>query len=157
MPDRATVHQIKAAFPEIVESWRLRACGGRTVHVDDIDLATPGWRPWGDVCAPNHDPAPGERYFRDGLPAEARAIMRARIEAYRASVAAGATAPGGIKLPPLSDEACAEMMRQAGDPFPPSAEDHIGDGRYVSRDFAPGWPILVVRGTDADMLPVRKQ
>jgi hypothetical protein len=70
----------------------LPACGGEALHVD--------WH--ADACAPEYDPTPGERYFRDGLPAEARAIMRARIERMRGEY-------------PISDEEAAELVRRAGE------------------------------------------
>jgi hypothetical protein len=69
-----TVHLLRLA----IEHWggeirKLTPCGGSAVRlpVDRDDR---------DQFPTAHDPYPGERYFRDGIPAEARASMRAQTD-----------------------------------------------------------------------------
>lgn len=95
-----------------------RACGADAEHVN--------WS--ADRYDPTYDPPRGHRYFRDGRPEEARAIMRARIDSMRSEY-------------PITDEEAARLVREAGDP-----------GREYA-EFCHGWPMLVERGTDADTLP----
>ena len=91
-----------------------RRCGEAAFHVN--------WQ--ADQFAPQHNPKPGDRYFRDGLLQEARAIMRSRLDAARGT----------------------EWEVQEEDyPF-------YVDGVDETSEFAPGWPHLVVRGSDADTI-----
>lgn len=85
-----------------------RNCGAIAEHVE--------WKR--DQYLPAYRPAHGERVFRDGLPAEARAIMRQRLEAAQGTE---------YETPEAEWE---EFIERA-----------IGD-------FTPGWPMLVVVGTD---------
>ena len=84
---------------------------------------------WGlDVYAPDHRPLKGQRYFRDGLRAEARAIMRARLEKGRDT---------SYEVPE--------------DEWPAFIDECLSDDEHG--EFQRGWPMLVVAGTDADTLP----
>lgn len=94
-----------------------RRCGKTAQHVN--------WR--GDRYAPDHDPAPGDRYFRDGIAAEARAIVRRRLEMGRDT---------DYEVP---EEEWPEWVARISE----------------SHEFQAGWPMLVVRGTDADTLAAR--
>lgn len=96
-----------------------RHCGDDAMHTS--------WR--SDQYLPDHDPKPGDRYFRDGLPEEARAFFRSRLER-------------GLGTP-------YEVPREEWDKWITEA---LSDAHG---EFQPGWPRLVVRGTDADTLPVR--
>lgn len=78
-----------------------------------------------DEFMPNYDPRPGDRYFRDGLEAEARAVMRKRLER-------GKNTPY-------------EIPEDKWDAF-------IDTIDYNTGEFQPGWPMLVIRGSDADFL-----
>ena len=81
------------------------SCGGTMSHVD-----------WGrDEYAPDHKPARYQRYWRDGTPDEAEAIMRRRIEGMR----------GGPY------EASSEVV-----------EELIASARAGENEFQPGWPML---------------
>ena len=94
-----------------------RRCGKIAQHIE--------WHR--DVFDPGYDPKPGDRYFRDGLPEEARAFMRARLEKSRGTP---------YEIPEYEwDEFISEATnRDTG-------------------EFRPGWPNVVIRGTDADTLP----
>lgn len=94
-----------------------------------------------DEFRPDYDPQVGDRYFRDGIPEEARAIMRSRLERGRGT-------PYEI---PEKDWPAFIDHAVVGDPM-----DIYGTGELVPvGEFQPGWPMLVVRGTDADTLPPR--
>lgn len=81
------------------------SCGGSTLrHVD--------WQR--DVYAPDHKPHKGQRFWRDGTPDEAEAIMRRRIASMRDQY-------------PCSPEKEAELIRWA---------------REGKDEFQPGWPTL---------------
>jgi len=139
-----TVHDIAARKPGLVEASGLVACGKFSVHAHH-------WLE-GCICtiATDCEMPDGARYFRDGIPAEARAIAKARIKAYRASEEA-TIFRGGFRLPPMTDEWEADLIRRASEGTPSP-----GDLASRPAEFAPGWPMLVVRGTDADGLPPRK-
>lgn len=79
-----------------------------------------------DEFRPAHRPADGDRYFRDGILEEARAIMRRRIDTMRADY-------------PLDAAEEAELIASVG--------------RDGDLEFRKGWPHLVTAGTDADTLP----
>ena len=92
-----------------------RRCGEGSLHIE-----------WGrDVYAPDHNPARGDRYFRDGLLAEARAIMRRRLESGKGTAY--------------------EVPEETWESYMPTGTTEDGE-------FQLGWPMLVVRGTDADAL-----
>lgn len=91
-----------------------RRCGEDAMHVE--------W--YRDRYLPDYDPKPGDRYFRDGTEAEARAIMRRRLE-------------GGRGTPfEVPEEEWPEFIERT----------------VCASEFSRGWPHLVVRGTDADTL-----
>lgn len=96
-----------------------RRCGEDALHSD--------WHR--DVYAPTYRPKPGERYFRDGLAAEARSIIRRRLESARGTT---------YELP---EEEWPEMIERIVTPS------------EMGGEFQSGWPMLVVAGTDADTLP----
>lgn len=105
------------------------ACGmGEANHVD-----------WAlDVYAPDHRLLKGQRYFRDGLREEARAIMRRRLELGRGTAYA------------IPEEDWPAFIDRA-------VEGHaieVDGERVPMGEFQPGWPMLVVAGTDADTLSV---
>jgi len=79
-----------------------------------------------DAFSMSYNPPRGHRYFRDGRPEEAAAIMRARIERMREEY-------------PCTPEEEAELIRSARD----------GDD---GGEFQHGWPMLVTRGDDNDTL-----
>lgn len=82
-----------------------QSCGGMDVrHVD--------WKR--DVYAPHHKLHKGQRFWRDGTPDEAEAIMRGRIESYQDTY-------------PCTPEKEAELIRIARE----------GEG-----EFRKGWPML---------------
>jgi hypothetical protein len=84
------------------------SCGGHLQHVN--------WR--GDRRAVDHQLRPGQRYFRDGTPAEALAFMRHRIKSFAAQ--------GHVV-----DEATKEkLLADAADP-----EGKTGE-------FQKGWPMV---------------
>ena len=90
-----------------------RMCGLLAEHVE-----------WSrDRRDPLHDSAPGDRYFRDGMHEEARAILRERLR------------------------------RCEGTPYE-VPEDEWEDviAATLPQEFRPGWPKLVVRGSDQDTL-----
>lgn len=99
-------------------SVRCHSCQLTAYHVD--------WHR--DLYAPDYNPPLGDRYFRDGLPEEAAAIMRHRIEALRPDF-----------------------------PIDPDQETAlIADARAGRlHEFQPGWPLLATRGTDNDTLPTK--
>ena len=75
---------------------------------------------WGlDKPAPDHQPHPGQRVWRDGTQEEAVAMMERRIASMRA---AGH---------PLDDDEAAEILAA------------VRSGDQLS-EFAPGWPTLVI-------------
>ena len=121
-----TVHRLQAFLRDLGTFLPLeRACGGNAFH-----------ETWNlDVFARNHDPLPGERYFRDGIPEEARSIMRARIERIRDHF-------------PITDEEDSMLIESVGGEYTADGDRPM----IVTEEFAPGWPMLVVRGTDADAL-----
>mgnify|MGYP001609474370 CR=1 FL=1 len=96
-----------------------RECRQGAIHVD--------WKL--DRFLPHYDPRPGDRYFRDGIEAEARAITRRRLEQGRGTL---------YEIP--EDEWAGFIDEAVRD-----------DG------FRPGWPHLVERGTDADTLGPSRQ
>ncbi|MBK8199192.1 MAG: hypothetical protein IPK75_12585 [Acidobacteria bacterium] len=69
----------------------------------------------GDVYAPGHALNRGQRFWRDGTPEEAEAIMRRRFEMMRAEY-------------PIAPERAEEIVRQ------------IRDGTCT--EFRPGWPTI---------------
>lgn len=71
---------------------------------------------WRDAYAPSHQLRPGQRYFRDGTPEEAAAIMRHRLEML---------VGGPYEVGP---DKAAELIELAR------------DGR--EGEFQPGWPKL---------------
>lgn len=73
--------------------------------------------------------------------------MRARIDRYRSDPPESAL--GGLRLPPMTDAWADELIRHAGGTHPVPSNG-------PRDEFAPGWPMLVVRGTDADALPPRR-
>lgn len=82
-----------------------------------------------DIYAPEFNPPKGQRYFRDGLPEEAAAIIRARIERMRDEY-------------PITPQEEVELIRSVrGD----QADEEGGE-------FSRGWPKLVTRGDDNDTL-----
>lgn len=80
------------------------SCGEMSLqHID--------WR--SDVYAPDHKPHRGQRFWRDGTPDEAEAIMRRRIERMRDSY-------------PTTPEREAELIRMSRD--------------GTASEFQKGWP-----------------
>lgn len=98
-----------------------RRCGNSAYHVE--------W--YRDQVLPDYDPPPGDRYFRDVMPEEARAFMRRRLESGRGT-------PDEIP-----EEEWPEFIARATAP-----ETMVMPG---------GRPVLVVRGTDADALPLKRE
>lgn len=83
------------------------SCGGATLrHVD--------WQR--DVYAPDHKPHKGQRFWRDGTPDEAEAIMRRRIEMMKDKY-------------PLEPERAERLIRESRE----GAD---------SSEFRKGWPML---------------
>lgn len=70
-----------------------------------------------DFYAPDHKVGPGERFFRDGTPDEAEAIMRKRIESMRAKY-------------PCTPEKEAELIAA------------VRSGDEDGGEFRKGWPML---------------
>lgn len=89
------------------------SCGNTSLrHVD--------WRR--DVYAPDHRLHRGQRFFRDGTPDEAEAIMRRRIEVNRDKY-------------PIDEEYAARLIKEARD--------------GASSEFQKGWPKLAREGDEA--------
>ncbi len=80
-------------------------CGGMLSHVQ--------WR--NDIYAPNHKLQPGQRFWRDGTPDEAEAIMRRRIERMQEAF-------------PCTPEQASELISQARG--------------GTAHEFQAGWPML---------------
>lgn len=110
-----------------------RRCDGDAQHDD--------WK--GDLYLPDYDPKPGGRYFRDGLPEEARAIMRRRFELGRGT---------HYEIPEEEWPEFIEESLVTKSVTPPGGGPALSLG-----EFQPGWPMLVVRGTDQDTLGARRQ
>lgn len=87
---------------------KCSACGIENMLHDD-------WSQ--DVYAPDHKLANGQRFWRDGTPDEAEAIMRKRIERYRDK----------HPIPVAKAQALIQEAR---------------DG--TASEFQPGWPMLSV-------------
>ena len=83
-------------------------CAGMMNHVD--------WR--GDIYAPDYVPDNGERFFRDGTPDEAVAIMQKRIE----------------------------NMRDEYPLTPEEERDLIDRARKGDDEFQKGWPTVALWG-----------
>ena len=84
------------------------SCGGAMNHVD--------WQH--DVYSPNYQLRKMQKFWRDGTPDEAEAIMRRRIETMRKS----------HPCSPVKEQELIKMARDGGD-----------DG-----EFRKGWPVLSV-------------
>lgn len=69
-----------------------------------------------DVYAPNHKPHKGQRFWRDGTPDEAEAIMRRRFESMKDQW-------------PITPDYAEELVRKARE-------------GSLTGDFQPGWPML---------------
>ena len=82
------------------------SCGKPTLTHDSWNL---------DCYMPDHQPHRGQRYFRDGTPAEAREIMRRRIERLREDF-------------PLAEQDEARFLQEA----------ESGD----RQEFQQGWPMI---------------
>ena len=96
-----------------------RHCGGYAEHVD--------WRQ--DHYRPDYKPLPGERFFRDGTPGEALAIMWGRWLAMRADY-------------PLEP---AHVLRMLEDVWRVASEDgNAAAAKNVGSEFRKGGPILDV-------------
>lgn len=87
------------------------SCGAIMNHVD--------WQ--ADEYAPNHKLHRGQRFWRDGTPDEAEAIMRRRIESMRDQ----------YPLPPEEEERLIRGARDAAE----TADDNF-------HEFQKGWPML---------------
>lgn len=72
----------------------------------DADSVHVLWRE--DTYAPNYQPQPGERYFRDGTRAEAVAIMARRLDRFAEQ--------GHVPTPEVRD-ACMAAAREGRDEF----------------------------------------
>lgn len=110
-----------------------RRCGEDSMHAD--------WHQ--DLCVPDYDPFPGDRYFRDGTEAEARAIVRRRLERARGTP---------YEVPEDGWREIIDRCLAREEITPPWG----GKEKVAVGEFQPGWPQLVVRGTDADSLPGRQ-
>ncbi len=107
------------------------ACGHREIIWNSRDGVTPfgmscpscakptllhvDWH--ADVCAPDHKPHRGQRFWRDGTPDEAEAIMRRRIERMQTTH-------------PIEPDYAAQLIQHARD----------GEG-----EFQKGWPTIEVQ------------
>lgn len=87
-----------------------RQCDRETMHVN--------WK--GDIFDPFYQPKPGERFFRDGTDAEARAIVRKRCVPYEIN---------GQQVPAPPPEEIERMVAEAP----------------TWSEFQPGWPMLEVK------------
>lgn len=88
-------------------------CDGTMNHID--------WR--GDLYAPAYKPSPGERFFRDGTPDEAAAIMQRRIDMTRDQY-------------PVTPEYERELVE--------GARNAHATGDQNFHEFQKGWPTLDV-------------